>query len=300
MTIVFLKKWLLSAGALVAAGLLWMGVQVFRVFYVPAMPDTGGSGGGFRPADVATLPAVDIFSRPGEEDLDRRAASLMLSGTIQLEGGGREDGGVDFVALVDDAESGRQHLVGVGEALGPFRVTEIGREYLMLSHEDRYWQLEMTGTVRAWAGRGSRSREDGTEGAMTWDDMPALETTPFGKRVAENQWVIQREAVYAYVRELIEDPARAVKLYDSFRAAPPEGDDGLAGFRIQQRGEQDFFRAMGLEDGMVIRTVNSMEMSSQARAEYMVRVFMRGELGAVVLDVDREGQDMEKMIYVIR
>ncbi|MCC5845130.1 MAG: hypothetical protein JJU05_12850 [Verrucomicrobia bacterium] len=300
MTILFLKKWLMPAGVLVSAGLLWMGIQVFRVFYVPVAEPVAGPGPDLRGGERVSLPSLDVFSRPGEEDLDRRAASLMLSGTIQLEGGTREDGGVDFVALVDDGETGRQHLVAVGEALGPFRVKEIGREYLTISKDDRNWQLEMTGAVRVWAGRGGSSRRNGEEGAMTWEDMPALETTPFGKRVAHNQWVIQREAVHAYVRDLIEDPARAVKLYDSFREAPPVGEDGLAGFSIQKRGEHDFFRAMGLEDGMVIRAVNSMEMRSQARAEFMVRAFMRGELGAVILDIDQPDGEIGKNIYIIR
>ena len=299
MSIVFLKKWLLLAAFIVSAGLFMMGIQVLRVFNTGA----GTGAAEARPlewsVETSLLPEADVFSRPGEENLDRRAASLKLSGTIQLEGGARENGGVDFMALVDDEETGRQHLVSVGDALGPFRVRGIGREYLALGKDDRIWELEMTGTVRAWAGENRHGKNGDEEPPMTWDTMPALETTPYGKRVAENQWVIQREAVYAYTRSLIEDPARAIKLYESFTQAPPVDEDGLAGFRLQMRGEQDFFKAMGLADGMVIRAVNSMEMSNQGRAEYLVREFMRGDIGAVVLDVEQDGE-MNKLIYVIR
>lgn len=301
MSLLLLKKWCLLAGGVVSAGLLWMGVQVFRVFYVPAAEAVPPETGFLRAADPGVaLPAADVFSRPGEEDLDRRAQALTLSGTIQLQGVSREEGGTEFMALVDDGETGRQHLVSVGDVLGPFRVTQISWETLVVSVEDRHWALEMTGTARAWAGRPGEDRNGGAERLLTWDELPALETTRFGKRVAENQWVIQREAVQAYVRELIENPARAISLYSSFEAAPPETEDGLAGFRLQKRGEHDFFRAMGLTDGMVIRAVNSMEMSSQARAEFMVRAFMRGDLGAVVLDVDQPDGDSGKKIFVIR
>lgn len=300
MTIRFLKKWLLFAGLLVSGGLLWMGVPVFRVFYSPGSDPISDGDAEFPGRERVSLPVQDVFSRPDEEDLDRRAAALTLSGTIQLEAGVRGEDGVEFVALVDDGLSGRQHLVGLREMLGPFRVTEIGRDVLWISNEDRYWKLEMAGTVRAQARAGTPQRRPADERTLTWDDMPALETSPFGRRVAENQWVIQREAVHAYVRELIENPARAVKLYDSFQAAPPQGEDGLAGFRLEPQGEQDFLRAMGLEGGMVIRAVNSMEMSNQGRAELMVRAFMRGDLEAVVLDVEQPDGEMAKKIYIIR
>jgi hypothetical protein len=206
---------------------------------------------------------------------------------------------VAYLALVDDAESGRQHLVSAGDRLGPFRVTGIGREYLALGNGDRIWELEMTGTTRAWAGAERGGARAGEEAPVTWETMPALETTPFGKRVADNQWVIQREAVFDYTRALIEEPRRAIALYSNFAKAPPSEEGGFEGFRLTMRAEQEFLGAMGLEDGMVIRAVNSMEMSNQGRAEYMVREFMRGQMGAVVLDVEQDGE-MKKLIYVIR
>jgi hypothetical protein len=298
MTILFLKKWLMVSASLVLSALLWMGVQVFRVFRIPE--PTQDPAPALRMSGLTDLPLEDVFSRPGEEDIERRAASLKLSGTIQLETGESETRGAEFVGLVDDEETGRQHLVSVGDALGPFTIREIGREYMVFGTDSRNWKVEMTGSARAWSGRGDRDGGGQDENQISWEDMPALETTRFGKRVADNQWVIQREAIHAYVRELIENPARAIDLYGSFSTAPPGGETGFAGFRIEMQGEQDFLRAMGLQDGMVIRAVNSMEMSSQARAEFMVRTFMRGDLGAVILDIDDVDGEIGKKIYIIR
>jgi hypothetical protein len=298
MTILFLKKWLLFFACLVGAALLWMGVQVFRVFQVSSPVSESGSVSGAWGGALAVLPAVDVFSRPGEDDIERRAAALVLSGTIQIEGGGRVRNGVEYVALVDDEESGRQHLVSVGDELGPFRIREISPETMVFGIDNRNWELEMTGRVRPRAvRRGTPSTEDGE--SVAWEDMPALETSPFGKRVGDNQWVIEREPVMEYVRDLVENPARAISLYDSFRGVEQENQDLLDGFRIQKRGEHDFFRAMGLEDGMIIRSANMMEMDHQVRAEIIMREFIRGELDAVVLQVDENGE-RKGMIYIIR
>jgi len=77
----------------------------------------------------------------------------------------------------------------------------------------------------------------------------------------------------------------------------PEGQ--VAGYRLEKEGEAEFFAAVGLQEGDTIRRVNSMNMTSQARAEYFISEFMKERLGAVVLDVERNGQQ-EKLIYLFR
>ena len=61
----------------------------------------------------------------------------------------------------------------------------------------------------------------------------------------------------------------------------------------------DFFADVGLRQGDVVRRVNSLHMTSQKRAEYFIGEFVKGELGAVVLDIDREGRP-EKLVYLIK
>jgi len=56
---------------------------------------------------------------------------------------------------------------------------------------------------------------------------------------------------------------------------------------------------VGLQHGDVVRKVNSMRMTSQRRAEYFIGEFVQGRLGAVVLDIERNGQPT-KLVYLIK
>ena len=64
-------------------------------------------------------------------------------------------------------------------------------------------------------------------------------------------------------------------------------------------GEPDFFKAVGLQNGDVIRKVNSMNMTSQRRAEYLMGEFFKNRLNAFVFDIERQGQP-QKLIYLLR
>ena len=64
-------------------------------------------------------------------------------------------------------------------------------------------------------------------------------------------------------------------------------------------GEADFFAAMGMQQGELIRKVNSMNMTSQKRAEYFMGEFMKYLVNAFVLDIERGGKP-EKLIYLVR
>ena len=251
------------------------------------------------------LPRGDVFARPGDDRLDEEVAQYRLAGTFRtydFREGARDDvsngaSARNQLALVDDLRDGRQWMLRRGERLGPFTVSEIDTEQVVLTREERSWVLTLPGVLvgpRTEVVRGSR---EGTGGGF--EDMPALETTPFGKRIAENQWVIDRDAVVAYAEQLAAEPRRAIALYDSFTSVTPETEDDLAGFRLQMAGEREFFGSMGLADGDIIRKVNSMQMKSQRRAEYLVREFMHSRMSAVVLDIEREG-DTRQHIYIVR
>ncbi len=249
----------------------------------------------------ASLPDGDVFARIGFERLERELQGFRLAGTFQtydfgVEGDTRLRG---QLALVDDLNAGRQSIIREGDSLGPFRVTGIGVDELSLAAAGKEWTLRLQGV---FASSGAAAGGQGgavPERALTWEDMPVLERSGWGERVAENQWLIRREAVFEYAEQMMADPRRAIRLYQSFSTAEPFGEDELAGFRLQMAGEREFFTAMGLTDGDVIRRVNSMEMSNQARAEFLVSEFMRSNMNAVVLDVERNGV-LEKLVYVVR
>lgn len=225
-----------------------------------------------------------------------------LSGTFQTfdmkKGSVDEVARVRSLALVDDVQEGRQRLVKEGDRLGSFLVQNIGLDQITLARQEQLFVLALSGEVASASMQESQERDLKTSPPVSFEDMPALETNRFGKRIAENQWVIQREAVFNYAEEIMGNPYRAVQLYRSFsQVAENRGDE--AGFQVQMKGEQDFLTAMGLGDGDIIRRVNSMDMESQVRAEYLVREFMNSRMSAVVLDVENNGES-RKQIFIVR
>lgn len=126
----------------------------------------------------------------------------------------------------------------------------------------------------------------------------AFEKSKFGTRVGDRRWVMNRDALMGYYNELREDPERIAKLYVSMK--PNYVENGrIAGYRVDMVGEEEFFEAAGLKQGDIVKKVNSLEMTSQAKAEYFIREFLQGRLNAVVLDIERDNQP-EKLIYLIR
>ncbi len=248
------------------------------------------------PARVA-LPIGDVWARPGLERLTDELAAYQLAGTFL---GSPEPGGTTeiAIALVDHRDGGRQVLLRPGDTLGPFRVADIGLDTVTLERDGRTWTLGLTGGIAPrTASRGTENRA-GAPSPASWEDMPALETSSFGKRVADNQWVIQRHAMLAYADDILKNPARAVALYQSFEQVLDSEGVG-EGYRVAPQGERELFTAMGLGENDVIRKVNSMHMKNQTRAEYLVGEFMKSRMSAVVLDIERDGRE-EKLIYIIR
>jgi len=143
------------------------------------------------------------------------------------------------------------------------------------------------------ADRGGASREEVPE-----DEEAALETNRFGKRIGETRWVIQKQSLVDYYQELLDQPERIAAIYLSMKP-DYNADREIKGYRLEMEGEADFFNAIGLKESDTIRRVNSMNMVSQARAEYFISEFMQDRLGAVVIDLERDGEDV-KLIYLLR
>ena len=101
-----------------------------------------------------------------------------------------------------------------------------------------------------------------------------------------------------YYKELMDEPDRLVKVFDSLKPLY-DGQRRITGYVLGVEGEKEFFDAVGLKEGDIVRSVNSMKMTSQSRAEYFIGEFIKGRLGALVLDVERGGEP-KKLIYLIR
>jgi hypothetical protein len=277
--------------AVYAAGTAW----VTRAMDRTSLPPPVGNDPVANLVEV-TFTDASPWARPGLERIAAQLEQYQLAGTFQTftyPGDGQEPVETSL-ALVDDLEAGTQLMVRDGDDIGPFTVAAIGRNSVQLRHGDEVWTLQLSGRLARSAGSSSSG---GTSRGSRFADLPALETTAFGKRVAENQWVLNRDKVKQYAYDIANSPLRAANLYRSFDQVAEEEGQEEAGFRLRMKGEKDFFADMGLTDEDVIRKVNSMRMKNTRRAEYLIGEFMKDRMGMVVLDVERNGE-MRKLMYL--
>lgn len=205
------------------------------------------------------------------------------------------DMGVNEVrkAIIDDTTTDRQVLVSTGDPLGQWTVEEIRSQSVKLNHEDGRTQ---------WLSLNFEDSESGGEGSLTsvTESVPepeALEVSSFGKRVGDNRWILDRQALLDYYDDVLDDPKRLANLFLSMQDVKEQGE--TRGYRYQPTAETELFTAVGLQENDVVRTVNSMRMTSARRSQYLLQAFIQGRLNTFVFDIEREGEE-QKLIYLIR
>lgn len=220
-----------------------------------------------------------------------------LAGTFFTYAGAPESEG-DCKAIIDNLGSGRQFLLSENGRLDNMLVKRILRDHVILLVEGReevLW-LSFSGEEQAHA-TGAGAKKAGPA-PSPGGDPSVLEENRFGKRVGDTRWVLQRNALIDYYEELLDDPERLANVYISL--APVYNDQRkIEGYTLDMTGEKDFFNAVGLRQDDVIRKVNSMKMTSQARAEYFLSEFAKNRVSALVLDIERDNEPT-KLIYLIR
>jgi len=197
-------------------------------------------------------------------------------------------------AILDDLENKEQHIVEEGGKLGEVELVRVYTDHVTLRQHGRDEDLWLSFSDIK---EKTPTKPVAAEPPKDFDDMPALESNRFGKRIGESRWVLYRDDLMKYYEELLEDPERMASIYLSFK--PIVNEDVLEGYRMDMAGEELFFKAVGLRNGDVIRRVNSMRMTSQARGEYVFREFLRKNLTAFVFDIERDGSPA-KLIYLLR
>ena len=210
---------------------------------------------------------------------------LMLSDT------GRSDA-EHRCAILDDVQSKEQHLVAEEEWMDQVRVVRVESDHVVLSdgsHEETVYLA--AGTL---PGQGKAET-----GAPVAEEAKVLETNRFGNRIGETRWEFNRQAILDYYQEMMDNPERLASLFMAMEADRDEAGK-VAGYRVNMDvGEKEFYTQVGLQQGDVVRKVNSMRMTSQRRAEYFIGEFVQNRLGAVVIDVERNGEE-KKLIYLVK
>lgn len=224
------------------------------------------------------------------------AGRFRLAGTFFVSGGEGDGATGQRKAILDDLRTKQQVLLAEGESWDGVQAVSVLDDQVRLRQggAEETIRLSFLGGTAAVA---AASTNQVAGGGVAVDHEPTLETTRFGRKVGLNRWVLQREELTRYYQSLLDDPERIAALYVSLK--PDYKESAITGYTLDVTGEADFFAAMGMQQGDVIRKVNSMNMTSQKRAEYFMGEFMKNRLNAFVLDIERGGKP-EKLIYLVR
>lgn len=236
------------------------------------------------------------------QDMGPLARRFRLAGTFfAYSGEASVPAENDRRAILDDLVANRQHLVREGQRIGEVDVVQIQREQVTLRDQTGEERLYLS-----FAGESDRAARpdvapDASEAArvpLRFEDMPTLETTRFGRRIGDERWIMRRDALLAYAAEVQGEPERLTALLMAMQPDFGAGDD-IQGFVLNMLGENDLYEAAGFQNGDIVRMVNSMPMTSPARAEYFLREFFQGNISALVFDIERDGED-HKLIHLVR
>ncbi len=245
-----------------------------------------------------TLPDGVVFkTAPGTQRLEpaeRLAGRFRLAGTFFMLSADMHPSTRKAV-LVDEV-SGIDHIVQEGDMLDHIEVVTVAHDHVVLQAGETREILGL-GT-----GVGKRVSDDADALASALqdadDDASAASVNRFGEQFADNRWVFQRDNLLDYYQEVMRSPQRLKQVFDSME---PLYDDNrrITGYKLDIKGEPEFFEAVGLQQGDVVRQVNNMTMSSRRRAEYLIGEFIHDRLNVFILDIER-GEKPEQLIYEIR
>lgn len=195
------------------------------------------------------------------------------------------------LAILEDRDQDKQLIVREREQIDDIEIANILRDHIVLITpfgEEVRLMLSFTAD-EAFTAVGETSGT--TDGATARNAFG-------GRSIGKNSWLLNRETMLEYYTRLYDEPERMVLLFDSLK--PVYTADGwIEGYKLGIEGERDFFDAMGLKEGDIVRQVNNVKMSNRKRAEFFVTQFVENEATAFALDVERAGIT-EKLTYAVR
>ena len=189
-------------------------------------------------------------------------------------------------AIVDDLAVKEQRIVAEGDGLDELFITRILRDRIIVRDEAGR-------EIEIWQSNGG----DDTRPDKSGIDTAALAAFG-GKYTGENRWSFERSSLLRYYKTLLDNPDRLVLVFDSMKPVYNQ-EKKIDGYRVAIEGEGEFFAAVGLRDGDVVRTVNEIRMTNRRRAEHFIKNFALGRNSAFILEVERKG-DLAKQIYQMK
>ena len=278
-----------AAALAVAAGIAVSGIRARRSADIAPPPPPSVDPAAFTASPAPGFDAAAWKSVSPDRARGGLARRFRLAGTLFGAGGGIAD---IPLAVIDDRDEIRQHLVRQGESVvDGVRLVEVRTGEVVLEGPEGQAVLALE---RASAGKSRPGAADTADA-----DLPSPDRFG-GHEVFPGRWEFSREKLLDYYTELRSEPERLVAIFDSMEPLWQNGDPDthvIEGYQLNVQGEADFFAAMGMKQGDVVRAVNSIRMSNRRRAEACIAAFVRGEEDTFVFDVERDGVPSQK-VYV--
>jgi type II secretory pathway component PulC len=202
-------------------------------------------------------------------------------------------------AIVDNLRTKQEYVAGEGDLVDGVLVAKVLDRSVLLRDGGIEEELTMS-YAGAITGSVASASTTGIVDAATGEK--ALSANRFGAYVGDGRWIMSRDGLLGYVDEIKESPARISQLFDSMAPLYAAGGGGrrtVTGYRLQVVGEKEFYDAVGLLEGDVVRRVNTMPVTSKRRAMFWIDEFRAGRASAFILDIERNGAPM-RLEYVIR
>jgi type II secretory pathway component PulC len=249
---------------------------------------------------VAPVPAAGVlpdsldWSVLRNEQAPTPAARGALARRFRLAGTFFKYGSTDGdtrKAVLHDLEQAVQMIVGEGESIGDVDVVRIVSDRVILRRGMEEAEL--------WLGF-SRADPEGSpdEADTAGQGKDGKESAFGGRKTGKHSWVFRRDALQKYYQEVLDDPERLVRIFDSMKAVR-DGNRRITGYRLNILGEGDFYRAAGMRQGDIVRKVNGMNMTSRRRAEFFIGEFARNRANVFEMEIERNGKPM-KLTYQVR
>lgn len=236
--------------------------------------------------DVLSAISIPAIESPSNSVLKMR---FRLAGTFFAI---TSDGKEVRKAVIDDSQKREQMIVGEKDSIDEVVIEAVFLDHIIL----RQGQIR----EEIWLSLLTKPQGSSATAKTDANTMSSSSTSnKFGVKVGDNSWSMNKGALMSYYRELMDDPSRMVQVFDSLEPVYAQSGRRIAGYQLAVKGEADFFKSVGLEQGDIVRRVNGMEMSSRRRAEYLIGEFASDRANAFVMDIERNGQST-KLIYQLK
>jgi type II secretory pathway component PulC len=191
-------------------------------------------------------------------------------------------------AVVDDMLRREQHIVGAGDRMDDATVERVELDRVFLMTPRGLLELKLEFAAAPGGASPAVTNEPAAGASGTTNRFGCVQTQ-------ENRWQFSRKPLLDYYQELLDEPERMVAVFDTMKPVRDERNK-ITGYVVGVEGEADFFQAVGLRQGDIVRKVNSLPMTNRRRAEAMIDQFLKEQMSVVVLDVERDGKPC-KQIY---